>query len=76
MIDTSGGTPGHGSPKRKHSKPLTEEEVKKSHCNHGPNGKCINCLGLTKEEVQDIKYQCKHGPNEKCPNCLAKRDAI
>jgi hypothetical protein len=35
--------------KKSKSKPLTEEEVKKHHCSHGPNGKCINCLGVTKE---------------------------
>lgn len=76
MIDTT--THGHkgGSP-TKHSskaKPLTEEEVKKSHCSHGPQGKCINCLGVTKESLKEIKHQCKHGPNEKCPNCLALQD--
>jgi hypothetical protein len=49
---------------------LTEEEVKKSHCNHGPNAKCINCLGVTKDSIKDIKHQCTHGPNEKCANCL------
>jgi hypothetical protein len=30
---------------------LTEEEVKKHHCNHGANAKCINCLGVTKESA-------------------------
>lgn len=70
MIDT---TTNHGSPvntnKQKSSKPKTEEEVKKSHCNHGPNGKCVNCLGVTKDTLKEIKEKCKHGPNEKCPNC-------
>jgi hypothetical protein len=52
QIDTSskqkvnGGSPTLGKHK---SKVLSEEEVKKSHCTHGPNGKCINCLGVTKE---------------------------
>jgi hypothetical protein len=46
MIDT---TTKNGSPpmKKQHSKPLTDEEVKKSHCKHGPMAKCINCLGVT-----------------------------
>lgn len=68
MIDTS---TKHGSPSmhKQKSKPLTEEEVKKSHCSHGPNGKCVNCLGVTKDSVNDIKHKCTHGPNEKCSNC-------
>jgi hypothetical protein len=52
MIDTSTTNGGlHGSPsmKKQKSKPLTDEEVKKAHCNHGPKGKCVNCLGVTKE---------------------------
>jgi hypothetical protein len=72
MIDTSthkGGSPSKTMSKIKH--PLSEEEVKRSHCTHGPNGKCINCLGVTKEMIKDIKAQCTHGPNEKCPNCIA-----
>ena len=58
MIDTSTTkTPQHGSPKKHQAaKPLTEEEVKKSHCSHGPNGKCINCLGVTKESIKDVKH--------------------
>lgn len=71
MIDTSTNN-HHSSPKKSKTKPLTDEEVKKGHCNHGPKGKCVNCLGVTKEAIQDIKHTCKHGPNEKCPNCLAK----
>lgn len=73
MIDTTThkSTNNPGSPsKHKTNKPLTEEEVKRSHCSHGPNGKCINCLGVTKEQIKDVKYQCTHGPNEKCANCL------
>ena len=72
MIDTS--TNHHGSPQKHKTKPLTEEEVKKSHCSHGPNGKCINCLGVTKESIKEVKHQCKHGPNEKCVNCLSSQD--
>ena len=60
MIDTSTSRSGFagGSPSKTLSKakgPLTEEEVKRSHCNHGPNGKCVNCLGVTKENMKDIK---------------------
>lgn len=71
MIDTT--THPQSSPS-KNKKPLTEEEVKKSHCSHGPHGKCINCLGVTKESVKEVKHQCKHGPNEKCANCLEMQD--
>lgn len=71
MIDTTtnAGSKGHQSPSKTSHKPLTEEEVKKSHCTHGPNGKCINCLGVTKESIKEIQHKCKHGPNEKCSNC-------
>lgn len=71
MIDTT--TKHSSSPslhKQKSAKPKTEEEVKKSHCTHGPNGKCVNCLGVTKDSLKDEKEKCKHGPNEKCPNCF------
>ena len=69
MIDT---TTKHGSPTlhKQKSKPKTDEEVKKGHCTHGPQAKCINCLGVTKENVKDIKHSCKHPPTQKCPNCV------
>jgi hypothetical protein len=56
MIDTTtkGGSKAHHSPSKTAHKPLSEEEVKKSHCTHGPNGKCINCLGVTKESIKEI----------------------
>ena len=61
MIDTT--TTKQTSPsKNKAAKPLTDEEVKKQHCNHGPNSKCLNCLGVTKESAKDVKHLCKHGP--------------
>jgi hypothetical protein len=68
MIDTS---TKHGSPPlhKSKSKPLTNEEVKKHHCSHGPNAKCVNCLGVTKETIKEVKHICRHGPAEKCPNC-------
>lgn len=77
MIDTS-SHPTQGSPnlRKNKSKPLTEEEVKKHHCNHGPLGKCINCLGVTKENFKDDKPRCRHGPNEKCPNCIKKEESL
>ena len=74
MIDTSSKPQGSPDLKKHKSKPLTEEEVKKSHCLHGPKGKCINCLGVTKDSIKDIKQTCKHGPNEKCVNCLGPTD--
>ncbi len=55
---------------------MTEEEVKKSHCTHGPNGKCINCLGVTKETAQFVKTACSHGPAEKCPTCSGEEQKL
>jgi hypothetical protein len=72
MIDTSSKSPQLSKTK---SKVKTEEEVKRSHCTHGPNGKCVNCLGVTKESMKDVKEKCTHGPNEKCINCLGGLDA-
>lgn len=69
MIDTSSAPKLQKSPSKK-QQPLTEEEVKKGHCNHGPNAKCINCLGITKENIKEIKHTCNHGPLQKCPNCI------
>jgi hypothetical protein len=69
MIDTS-SAPKLSKTTSKAAQPLTAEEVKKSHCNHGPNAKCINCLGVTKETVKEIKHTCNHGPLQKCPNCV------
>jgi nuclear protein localization protein 4 homolog len=71
MIDTTSKQNSSPTLKKHKSKPpLTEEEVKKQHCHHGPMAKCINCLGVTKENVKDVKSICKHGPTAKCPNCL------
>jgi hypothetical protein len=61
MIDTTSGPKLKKTPSKK-AQPLSEEEVKKSHCNHGPNAKCINCLGVTKENVKEVKHTCNHGP--------------
>lgn len=69
MIDTTthNSSPDH---KKNKSKPLSEEEVKKSHCTHGPKAMCVNCSGVTKD-MKETKQACKHGPNEKCINCTA-----
>lgn len=69
MIDTSSAPKLVKTQSKTHA-PLSEEEVKKGHCNHGPNAKCINCLGVTKDSVKDIKHSCNHGPLQKCPNCV------
>jgi len=81
MIDTSSSSKhnnhgSHGSPTlHKHkSKPLTGEEVKKAHCTHGPKGKCINCLGVTKEAIKEVKHKCTHPVGQKCPNCLTEEE--
>ena len=64
MIDTTKKGP-HGSPelKKNKSKPLTEEEVKKHHCAHGPNAKCVNCLGVDKDNAKFVKALCHHPSN-------------
>jgi len=65
MIDTSTKGAENSSPvlgKHK-SKVKTDEEVKKSHCSHGPKGKCVNCMGVSKEEIKENKTKCLHPPN-------------
>ena len=59
--DKSGGSPLPGMNKTK-SKIYSEEEVKKSHCTHGPKAKCVNCLGVTKDTLKDVKPTCNHPP--------------
>ena len=59
MIDTSAKpNPNNMSPnlKKNKSKVISEEEVKRSHCTHPSNAKCINCLGVTKDSAKDVKY--------------------
>jgi hypothetical protein len=65
MIDTSSNKNTHSSPtlSKTKSKPLTEEEVKKSHCNHGPLGRCVNCLGVSKENIKEVAHKCIHPPH-------------
>ena len=43
-----------------------------SHCNHGPNGKCLNCasVGIGKEETKAPPGKCTHGPHGRCLNCI------
>lgn len=76
LIDTSTSkTPDpHASPSKNKNKPLSEEEVKKGHCSHGPKGRCVNCLGVTKDQIKETKQPCKHGPHEKCINCVVIDD--
>ncbi len=47
-------------------------EWKKSLCNHGPGGHCLNCSAVTDEEVRGQVYEekCDHPPHGKCPKCL------
>jgi hypothetical protein len=47
MIDTSVKKPAAPAEKAK----MTDEEYQKSKCRHGPNQKCVNCLGVTKENA-------------------------
>lgn len=77
MIDTR-------SEKPKTDQPEDEDASKKTgKCNHGPKGKCINCMtykfvpnaapaedAKDGEEKKDFpKNKCSHGPNGKCLNC-------
>lgn len=46
-------------------------------CDHGPNGKCLNCINkVEKEDPEKEKYikkelkKCNHGPHAKCLNCM------
>ena len=71
MIDTSSAPKLQKSPSKNKQAPLTDQEVKKAHCNHGPNAKCINCLGITKENIKEVKHTCNHSPLQKCPNCIS-----
>lgn len=49
------------------------EEQYKPKCTHPPGRKCLNCLGVDKENFDDVTYgQCNHAPGVKCPNCLEK----
>lgn len=48
---------------------MTTDEPKKSECRHGPKGKCLNCLGVTKENFQEVDYKCTHPKGEMCANC-------
>ena len=49
------------------------EEQYKPKCTHAPGRKCLNCLGVDKENFDDVTYgQCNHAPGVKCPNCLEK----
>lgn len=52
QIDTSSKatptpTPKENPMKTNKAPTMTDEEYKKSRCNHGPKGKCTNCMGVT-----------------------------
>ena len=50
-----------------------EEEPYKPKCNHGPGRKCLNCIGVTKDNAEFVKHgQCNHIAGVKCPNCVEK----
>lgn len=50
--------------------------VPNSNCNHGPNGRCINCAIDPNErpDANPTKGKCQHGPNGRCINCITKDD--
>lgn len=75
MIDTS------KKPAETHTSgktPVTQEQKEISKCRHGPNQKCINCLGVTKEnaEYAAVKSLCQHPPGGKCPNCIKAEEKV
>lgn len=72
MIDTTSKSTGDHASKHKTAQPISDEEVKKHHCNHGPKAKCVNCLGVDKQNMQTIKQKCNHAPGQKCINCATE----
>lgn len=40
-------------------------------CQHGPRGRCLECLPATKESKESAKKLCSHGPNATCIHCSA-----
>ena len=47
-----------------------EEKETRNKCNHGPRDKCLNCLGVTKDNKDEVSEKCLHGPDAHCVNCL------
>ena len=54
----------------KKPEPAKEEDAGPKKCNHGPHQKCLNCLGVTKENFKEVKAICQHQADQKCPNCI------
>jgi len=55
------------------SSDMQDVSQKINNCNHGPNGKCPNCLDNNIKD-NDLKFvnKCNHGPKGMCPNCIDK----
>lgn len=56
------------------SAPKKELPPKKPVCSHGPNAKCLNCAGVTDEEIREHVYEpkCDHPAGGMCPKCMNK----
>lgn len=65
QIDTTSGKPkAPGGDSEVDSSGLTSD------CTHGPGGKCLNCLGVTKENAKEVVKKCMHPAGAKCVNCM------
>lgn len=40
------------------------EDGRHPDCRHGPKGKCLHCLGVTKDNFQTVDYKCNHPPGQ------------
>jgi nuclear protein localization protein 4 homolog len=38
-------------------------------CSHGIHAKCLHCLGINKDNFQDVEYKCHHPKDQMCANC-------
>lgn len=53
---------------------VTEDSAKKCVCKKGQ--KCVLCLGVTKDNMQDVEPTCQHAKNQKCPNCIDEKSKL
>lgn len=43
---------------------------------HPKGDKCINCLGVDKNNMHDVDPKCHCGPGQKCPNCIDEKSKL
>lgn len=60
--------------------PEPPKQALSKNCNHGINGRCLNCNSVKSEIKEEktnekpSKNNCQHGPNGKCINCFQELD--